>query len=186
MRQSLRPLAMLLLATACGGGGGDPAGPDPDPGPPAGGESTFSTTFTGSIARSITGTAKFSVETSATAMPGFNLMLGVTPQGTRSPTRILFRRAQAVRPDGGVYPIANPNQFVPESAIISIIQIDADRVGQCQARAMTGSLTITESSATRLKGTYSVSGWCNDAPAAPVTANGSFNAGSIPAIPVTD
>lgn len=184
MRQSLRPFAMLLLATACGGGGGDPAGPDPDPGPAAGGESTFSATFTGYTARSITGKAKFSVETSATAMPGFNLLLGVTDQGTRSPTRILFRRAQAVRPDVGVYPIADPIRFVPESAIIAIVFIDTDRVGTCQVQAQFGTLTITESSSTRLKGTYEASGTCSGDRT--VRVSGSFDAGSIPAIPTAD
>jgi hypothetical protein len=183
MRQSLRPFAILLLATACGGGGGDPAGPDPDPGPAAG-ESTFSATFTGYTARSITGTAKFSVETSATAMPGFNLMLGVTDRGTRSPTRILFRRAQAVRPVVGAYPIADPMRFVPETEIIAIILIDGDRVGTCQVQAQSGTLTITESSSTRLKGTYSASGVCSGDRT--VRVSGSFDAGSIPTIPITD
>jgi len=177
MRHSLLLVPSLLLAAACGGS-------DKSTGPVDINDSSFTANLTGAVTRTVTGKAGFGVQT-AGENQGFGLVLGITSQGTGNPTNIFFFRDQGVRPANGTHTLGNVSDGadVPAEQIAASILIDANGGASGTICMSTGgTLTITESSATRLKGTYTVQAECltiGEEEPEVITATGSFNASGV-------
>jgi hypothetical protein len=174
MRYSLLLVPSLLLAAACGGS-------DSSTGPINVNDSSFSANFTGAVTRTVTGKAGFAVETAGEDQ-GFGLVLGMNAQGSGDPTNVLFYRDQAVRPGNGAYTLADISEDsdIPADQIAAVVLIDATGGNNGKLCVSTGgTFTVTESSANRLKGTYTVQAECltidEEAPEV-LTVTGSFNA----------
>ena len=140
--------AALLLA-ACGGSD-SPSGPNENPG----NAGTFSGTVSGGLSKSVTGQAVFG--TSA-AEGGFALVLGNENDG------FIFGRDLAGIPAAGAYPVWNfddeSGEDMPTNAIGGVFGLTVG--GKDYVCSSTGgTLTISNSSSTRLQGTLNVTAAC--------------------------
>lgn len=149
-------LTSLVLLTACGAG---PTAPKSQPG-------SFTATVSGAASKSLTGQAGFLVTTNL-----FSISLN-NGAGTGS---IQFSRLAGV-PAAGTYQLdANAQQN--SGAFVAIYSGGA----QENYVSTAGSLTITSSSADRIKGTFSFTGAGGTSGSATVTVSGSFDAPKLSA-----
>lgn len=149
-------LTSLVLLTACGG---EPTSPKTQPG-------SFTATVSGAASKSLSGQAGFLVTTNL-----FSISLN-NGAGTGS---IQFSRLAGV-PAAGTYQLdANAQQN--SGAFVAIYSGGA----QENYVSTTGTLTITSSSADRIKGTFSFTGTGGTSGSATVTVTGGFDAPKLSA-----
>ncbi|HEU4629381.1 MAG TPA: hypothetical protein VFS08_06525 [Gemmatimonadaceae bacterium] len=174
--RSLIALAGLtLLATACGGS--DKKSPT-EPG----GEndnSSYSASISGGYTKSLTGTSAFASDNSQTEV-GFALALG-TEEGNNNAI-VIWRRQSGVLA-AGTYQFADYSNIedpadVPANELVGITVFDLTQESAVLCVSTSGTLTITQSSANRLKGNVSMAASCLDSSGAEKTINvtGTFDA----------
>jgi hypothetical protein len=145
-------LTTLVLLTACGGGDG-PTPPKPQSG-------SFTATVTGAASKTLSGQAGFLVTTNL-----FSIALNNNAGGS-----IQFSRLAGVPAEGTYQLDANAPQN--SGAFVAIYSGG----GQENYVSTTGSLTVTSSSADRIRGTFSFTGAGGTSGSASVTVTGSFDA----------
>ena len=161
-------LASVALLTACGGDD------DKDPTGPGNGNSGYTATITGvpGLTES-SGDAFWTAGTDAESGEGA-FVIGLRPEG-ETDTGVLFFRPGAERAPTGSYPFVDNNAApVPQN-----FQMIAFLPGFiCGAK--TGTLNISESGSTHVKGTFQIDGQCasttTEEPEFDVTVNGTFDA----------
>ena len=149
-------LTSLVMLTACGG---EPTPPKPQPG-------SFSATVSGAASKTLSGQAGFLVTTN---------LFSIALNSSTAPGSIQFSRLASV-PAAGTYQLdANAQQN--SGAFVAIYSGG----GQENYVSTTGSLTITSSSADRIKGTFSFTGTGGTSGSANVTVSGDFDAPKLTA-----
>ena len=167
---SFLTLALTLTSLAACGDDKDPiAGPAPS--------KTYSASVTGDLSKSLTGPAAFGADT----VDGGEAVFAVTLGDPDSDDVLVLVRSGSARPGAGTYPLSGPLDGTPsEWSAIYIIGDGDELVGLFTAES--GTLTITESSAQRLKATFqmeAVGYMAGDFETeVSITVSGSFDAGA--------
>ena len=172
--RSLIALAGLaVLVTACGGSDSK------SPTEPGGGNdnSSYSASIAGGYTRTLTGKSAFASDNSDNEV-GFALALG-TEDGNND--AILFWREQAGVLGTGTYDIVDYVELetVPADKLSAMIVFEPAANSAVLCHLTTGTLTVTQSSATRLKGSITGNADCIDVTASTektVTVTGNFDA----------
>jgi hypothetical protein len=165
-------LASVALFTACGG--------DDDDGPtgPGNGNSGYTATITGvpGLTES-SGDAFWTAGTDEESGQGA-FVIGLQPEGETS-AGILFIRPGAERAPNGSYDFVD-NNATPTAQQFQMFSILPGFV----CGAVSGTLNITESGSTHVKGTFQIDGQCasttTEEPEFDVTINGTFDAVAAP------
>lgn len=152
----LLALAGVAALAACGGDK-DPTGPGGDP------VTSYKAIFSGGVTRTFQGQAAFASDNSADGI-GFAMALSDTKNASADDL-ILFSRGDAGIPGTGTvnlvdYASSDPGEEMPASAMIAIAILDADSDTPLFCAASGGSMTFQSSSATRLKGTFTMTMLC--------------------------
>lgn len=168
MRRIWSLLGITVLLTAACDDKDDPSGPQSD--------REYSATVTGALSESIEGPAFFGTDTSE-GEPVFVIGLG----SQASEHVIALVREGSARPGVGSYDISDPFEVQGAGDFTAIHIVGEGDVLVASFIATSGTLTITESTTSRLRGTfqYEAEGFIGEDSEDPVTVtvSGSFDAG---------
>lgn len=164
--------ALALLATACGGDSKSPTEPGGNDD-----NSSYTASITGGYTKSLTGKSAFATNMAASDV-GFALALG-TEDGNND--AIIFWREQAGVLGTGTYDIMDyvANDQLPADKLGAMLVFEPVANSAVVCNLTGGTLTVSQSSANRLKGTINAQASCSDLTSAEektVTVTGSFDA----------